>query len=86
MAASLLQAIHLSELIAPTLDAYERMAIDLASQPEKLTALKHKLAAHRLTTPLFDIRLYTAHIEAAFTAMYQRHRAGLAPDHIVISG
>ena len=52
---------------------------------EKLAAIKHKLAKNRLTKPLFDTKLYTKHIEAAYTAMYERYQAGLDPDHIVIS-
>ena len=84
VAASLLNAIRLPELITTSLEDYEQMAVDLATHPEKLTAIKGKLAEHRLTTPLFDIKLFTRHIEAAYEAMYERHQAGLAPDHIVI--
>ena len=85
MAGSLLNAIGLPELITTTLDAYEQMAIDLATHPEKLTIIKRKLAENRLTTPLFDAKLFTKHIEAAYTAMFERHQAGLPPDHIIIS-
>jgi protein O-GlcNAc transferase len=84
VAASLLNAIHLPELITTTLEAYEHMAVDLATHPEKLTAIKHKLAENRLTTPLFDTKLFTKHIEAAYTMMYERNQAGLAPDYINI--
>jgi len=84
MAASLLNAIHLPELITTTPEAYEQMAIDLATHSEKLAAIKHKLAENRLTTPLFDTKLFTKHIEAAYTTMYERHQAVLAPDHIVV--
>jgi predicted O-linked N-acetylglucosamine transferase (SPINDLY family) len=84
VAASLLHAIALPELIATTLAAYEQMAIDLARHPEKLTAIKRRLAENRLTTPLFDTELFTQHIEAGYTAMYERYQAGLPPDHIYI--
>ena len=84
VAASLLNAIRLPELVTATLEDYEHMAVDFATHPEKLTAIKDKLAEHRLTTPLFDTKLFTKHIEAAYIAMYERHQAGLAPDHIVI--
>lgn len=84
VAASLLYAIRLPELITTTLDAYEQMALDLATHPEKMAAIKRKLAENRLTKPLFDTRFYTKHIEAAYTTMYERHQAGLAPDHISI--
>lgn len=84
VAASLLNAVGLSELITTTSEAYEQTAIDLASHPEKLAIIKRKLAANRLVAPLFDTRLFTQHVEAAYTAMYKRHQAGLPPDHIVV--
>ena len=84
MAASALNTIGLPELIATAPKAYEQMAIDLATHSEKLAAIKHKLAENRLTTPLFDTKLFTKHIEAAYAAMYERYQAGLPPDHIVI--
>ena len=59
MAGSLLKAIGLPELITTTLEAYEQMAIDLATHPEKLAAIKHTLAKNRLTTPLFDTKLFS---------------------------
>ena len=85
VSASVLKAIHLPELITETLEAYEQMAIDLALHPEKMAAIKRKLAENRLTTPLFDTKLFTKNIESAYTAMYERHKAGLAPDHINVS-
>ncbi len=84
MAASLLNAIGLPELIAATPEAYERMAIELAMQPEKMAMIKRKLAKNRLTTPLFDTKLFTKDIEAAYIAMHERHQAGLAPAHLYI--
>ena len=84
VAASLLNAIGLPELITTTLDAYERMAVHLATQPKTLTAIKLKVAENRLATPLFDTKLFTRHIEAAYIAMFERHRAGLPAAHIHI--
>ena len=84
MAASVLNAIDLSELITTTSEAYEALAIDLAVSPRKLDAIKQKLARNRRTTPLFDTKLYTQHLEAAYTAMHERHQAGLIAEHIVI--
>jgi protein O-GlcNAc transferase len=86
VAASLLNAIGLPELTTTTLEAYEALAIELATQPEKLACIKETLAANRLTTPLFDTRLSTRHLEAAFSAMHERHQAGLPPDHIAVPG
>jgi len=82
--ASLLKAIGLPELITTTLESYERMAIDLARDSQKLAAIRRELKRNRLTTPLFDTKLYTKHIEQAYEAMYERYQAGLSPDHIVV--
>jgi predicted O-linked N-acetylglucosamine transferase (SPINDLY family) len=83
--ASLLNAIELPELITTTPDAYEQLAIELAKNPARLAALKAKLARNRLATPLFDTARFTRNIEAAYTAMMERHRAGLSPDHIQLA-
>ena len=82
MAASLLTAIHLPELIATTQKDYEALAVELAMNPDKLANIKQKLADNRLTTQLFDIDCFTNHIEAAYVQMYQRSQSGLPPDHI----
>jgi predicted O-linked N-acetylglucosamine transferase (SPINDLY family) len=55
--ASLLTAIGLPEMIVATQEEYEATAIDLAANPDRLRALKEKLARNRLTAPLFDVRL-----------------------------
>jgi predicted O-linked N-acetylglucosamine transferase (SPINDLY family) len=85
VAASLLTAVGLPELIAGTQDQFESMAIELATRPERLAAIKHKLAQNRSTKPLFDTKLYTRHIESAYAAMYRRHRDGLLADHIHVA-
>src|ERR1043165_5533522 len=54
VAASLLNAIDLVELITHSRKEYEALAIELALNDEKLKAIKEKLARNRLTTPLFD--------------------------------
>lgn len=84
VAASMLQAVGLPELIAPSLDDYERLAIALAADRERLAEIRARLARNRLTKPLFDTALFTRRMEAAFTAMHARHQAGLPPDHIKI--
>jgi protein O-GlcNAc transferase len=83
--ASLLNALDLPELIATTPEMYEQMAIDFATYPEKLAAIKSKLAVNLRVAPLFDTKRFTKNIEAAYVEMVQRHQVGLAPDHIVVS-
>jgi protein O-GlcNAc transferase len=82
VAASLLNAVHLPELVTTARGDYEALAIELATDPDRLASLKRKLADNRLATPLFDTELLARHIEAAYKAMAERHRAGLPPDHI----
>ncbi len=85
VAASLLHAVGLPELITTTLGEYERLAVELATTPDRMAAIRAKLENNRLTRPLFDTRLFTRRIEQAYTAMHARHQAGLAPDHIAVS-
>jgi len=84
VAASLLNAIELPELITTTQEQYEATAIELATNPVKLNAIKDKLRANRLTTALFDTPRFTKNIEAAFMQMYERYQADLLPEHIYI--
>jgi predicted O-linked N-acetylglucosamine transferase (SPINDLY family) len=60
------------------------MAVGLACNAERRSALKQKLAEHRLRKPLFDSRSFTQHLEAAYTSIYERYQAGLAPAHIEV--
>jgi len=83
VAASLLNAIQLPELITSTQEEYEALAIELATNPEKLTAIRQKLEKNRLTTPLFDTERFTHHLEEAYGVMYERYQEGLPPGHIV---
>jgi predicted O-linked N-acetylglucosamine transferase (SPINDLY family) len=85
MAASLLRAIGLDELVTHTLDAYQEKALHLAHQPLEVERLKQKLAANRHTYPLFDTARCTRHIEAAYVQMWQRFDTGLPPDHLRLS-
>ncbi|HVG51513.1 MAG TPA: tetratricopeptide repeat protein [Xanthobacteraceae bacterium] len=85
MAASVLNSIGLPELITTSSDAYEQVAVALATQPDRLAAIRQRLADNRLTAPLFDTALFTRHLEDAYGAMHARHQAGLAaPGHLVV--
>jgi predicted O-linked N-acetylglucosamine transferase (SPINDLY family) len=84
VAASVLNAIELPELITTTQEQYEAKAIELATNPAKLRAIKDKLERNRLTTALFDTPRFTKHIEAAYTQMYERYQTDLPPDHIYV--
>lgn len=84
VAASLLKAVGLDELVVGDQDEYADMALALARDPARLQALRGKLWGNRLTCPLFDTQATTRQIEAAYQEMLARHRQGLAPAEIRI--
>ena len=79
LAASLLYAVGLPELVTASLEQYKELARTLAQDPEKLAALKAKLLRNRDTEPLFDTIGFTRNLEKAYTAMWERQQAGLPP-------
>jgi len=84
VAASLLNAVNLPELITTTQEQYESLAIELATHPEQLKIIKDKLANNLSTAPLYDTPLFTRHLESAYLTMYDRYQQGLEPDHIYV--
>ena len=79
VAASLLSAIGMPELVTSSLGEYEDLALELAREPERLAAIKAKLARNRDTSPLFDAARFTRHLESAYTIMWERQQRGQAP-------
>ena len=79
VAASLLQAVGLTELITHSLGDYEAMALRLAQEPGLLSSLKERLAQNRDTSPLFDTKRFARHVESAYVTMWERHRRGEPP-------
>lgn len=80
VAASLLTAIGMPELITENLSQYETLALELATSPDMLAALKNKLSEHREQWPLFNGQRFKAHIESAYMMMHQRQQRGLPPE------
>jgi len=85
IAASLLNAIGLPELITSTQKEYETLAIELAMNPQRLAGIKSKLIDGRLTAPLFDTPLFVKNLESTYMRMYERDQLGMQPDHLFIS-
>jgi len=79
VAASLLHAVGLPELAARDPQAYESIALRVATTPSLLAELRARLARNRATHPLFDTGRYRRHLEAAYTTMWERHQGGLPP-------
>jgi predicted O-linked N-acetylglucosamine transferase (SPINDLY family) len=81
VAASLLTAIGLPELIVPSLEAYESAALRLARDASALEAMKRKVADRGARSMLFDSLILCRELEAAFAEMHERRERGEAPDH-----
>ena len=74
VAASLLNAVRLPELITTSQDQYESSAIALAKNPEKMKIIKDKLINNLNKTTLYDAALYTRNLEVAYSVMYKRFK------------
>lgn len=79
---SLLHAMELSELVGSDQNDMVRIAKLIARDTDYRVALREKLAVNRLSAPLFDTARFTRDFETAIEMMVQRHRSGLAPEHI----
>lgn len=82
VAASLLHAIELPELVSTSRTEFETKAIALATHPEQLQVVKAKLAKNRLSTPLFDTALFTRQLESAYATIHARRLEGKPVDHL----
>lgn len=79
VAASLLNAVGLPELITHSLENYERLALELATTPAVMLDIRAKLARNRMTHPLFNTDLFRRHIESAYVTMWDRYQHGEPP-------
>jgi predicted O-linked N-acetylglucosamine transferase (SPINDLY family) len=79
VAASLLIAAGLPDLIVDSFDAYESLALDLAHDPAALAAVKERLRKGRDSCALFDTARFTGNLEAALGRMWERTQNGEPP-------
>jgi predicted O-linked N-acetylglucosamine transferase (SPINDLY family) len=75
VAASALTSAGLPELITQSLEEYEYCALELIRQPERLGALRSRLAQHRSHSSLFDTGRFTRHLESAYVRMHEHAAA-----------
>ena len=85
VAASLVSAAGLPELVCNDLAEYEGLALALAHNPARLAALRERLDAQRWRCPLFDTVSFARHLEQAYAAIWDRHLTGQSPAAIVIA-
>jgi predicted O-linked N-acetylglucosamine transferase (SPINDLY family) len=84
VAASLLRAVGLPELVTTSPGEYEALALRLARDPAALAAVGAKLAGNRGPCPLFDTVRYTRDIEAAYVGMWERFQRGEPPESFAV--
>ncbi len=84
VAGSLLNAVGMEELVTNTELEYEDLALELASDPNKLNQLRQKLDTNRLTTPLFDTEQFTKYLEDGYQQAYQIYSEDDNTDNIII--
>ena len=82
VAASLLNAVGLPDLVVDSQEEYIKLAIEIANNPQKLREIKSRLEKNLSSAPLFNTPLFTKNLEFAYFEAYDRHQKGLAPDHI----
>ena len=85
VAASLLNAVGLSELVTNTEAEYESLIVALAEDKERLASIKNKLHETRSSCPLFDTVRYTRYFEAGLEKAYQNYCDGITPSDIAVS-
>jgi predicted O-linked N-acetylglucosamine transferase (SPINDLY family) len=85
VAASLLQAAGLPELVTSNLQEYEALAVKLACEPQLLEAVRAKLERNRLTSRLFDTDRFRRHIESTYTTMWRLWQDGEAPRNFAVA-
>jgi predicted O-linked N-acetylglucosamine transferase (SPINDLY family) len=85
VAASLLRAVNLPELVTNSLPEYEALALRLAGDPALLGETRLKLQANRMLSPLFDMEPYTRHLETAYNTMWDRWTMGQTPEPFAVA-
>lgn len=68
---ALLSAIGLAELAATDAKAYVRIAVELASDPERLITLRNTLRDRMRSSPLMDVKGFTQQLENTLIGLYR---------------
>lgn len=84
VAASLLNACGLTELITESRADYEKLAIKLARHPTKLATIRAKLIANRDKHPLFDTVRYAKNLETALETIIRLANDNKPPESFTV--
>jgi predicted O-linked N-acetylglucosamine transferase (SPINDLY family) len=85
MAASMLHAVGLPELVTNDLAEYEALALKLATDAALLDSIRAKLSRNRLTYPLFNTDRFRRHLEMALQEMWVRYKMGQRPSSFAVT-
>ena len=84
IAASLLNAVGLAELVTKSLSDYEALALHLAHNPARLTSLREKLSRNHDDCPLFNTKRFTRHLEIAYETMWSLYQMREPPESFAV--
>ncbi|MFO1184251.1 MAG: hypothetical protein U1E56_05650 [Bauldia sp.] len=84
VAASLLRAVGLPELVAASIHEYEAIAIELARTPSRLATLSRRLFEHRAAGGIFDPVHFAKQLESAYTTIWERYLRGEPPSDLSV--
>jgi len=73
VAASLLKAVNLEDLVTESQDQYITLAIELANNPVRYQNIKNRLQEIIKTAPLFNTELFTRDLESAYQEIFKRY-------------
>jgi protein O-GlcNAc transferase len=76
VAASVLHAAGLPELVTHSLPEYEACALRLATDPALMQSIKWRLEQNRPNCALFDMERFRRHIESAYATMWEIWQRG----------
>nr|WP_240932093.1 tetratricopeptide repeat protein [Sedimentitalea sp. CY04] len=82
VAASLLNAVDMADLVVETAQQYEEMITNLASDKSALAKVKARLQSNLKTAPLYDTAAYTRHLEEGYRKVYQTWKQGEAKQDV----
>jgi predicted O-linked N-acetylglucosamine transferase (SPINDLY family) len=84
VAASLLTAVGLPELVTDSLEEYEALALRLATDWSLRSAVRERLQKNRLQCSLFDTGRFCRHIESAYATMWELWQRGEKPQNFTV--
>lgn len=82
VAGSLLHAAGVPEMITHSHAEYEARALQLATNPAMLAALRARLKENKANCSLFDTRRFCRNLEAAYIAMWRKNQLGGVSDEL----